>query len=220
MTALALPLPRFMPRLTKHRTRAFGLLEIILVFAIVIGAAAVVFTAFGFAHASSEGAAIVDETNLVSANLRASPWGAAHDFTQIPGGWSNTYMPGIFPASWNQDGKVVEPITGNAVWIGPGYATQPNTFSVLINYVPDNDGECQRVGSALAAQGYDNVMFAAASETASGGTIFETTGGPLDPPTTHTIDPAKLASYCAGTGGDPGDAGPTPGYSGFQVIGH
>lgn len=54
MTTLALPL--FFPTrpLTKTRRRGFGLLEVILVFAIVIGAAAIVFTVFQSAQHRSD----------------------------------------------------------------------------------------------------------------------------------------------------------------------
>lgn len=213
--AVALPFPRFSPPRLKSRSKAFGLLEVILVFAIVIAAAAVVFTVFGFANASSESATIVDETNLIAANLRASPWGIAHNFSNIPGSYSDTYYPGIFPAAWNESGTAIEPTTGYSAWIGPGYSNQPNTFSVLLNFVPTSDSECQRVGSELAAQGYDNVMFAAAGPDDVGGTIFVTTAGPQDPPTTHTINQAQLAAWCGGVGGSD-----TPGYIGFEVIGH
>lgn len=220
MSSIAIPFPSFTPTrpVTKTQRRGFGLLEVILVFAIVIGAAAAVFTVFGYAKGSSDAQAITEETNLVAANLRASPWGIQHDFSTIPGVYSDTWMPGLYPPSWNVSGQAIEPLTGNAVWIGPGYTA--NQFSITLNYIPQTAAECQKLGSALGAAGYDNVLFAGASDTAVGGTIYQTTGGPQDPPTTHIVDQATLASYCAGTGGDPGEAGPTPGQSGFTVVGH
>lgn len=215
MNAVALPCS--IPRL-KRRSRAFGLLEVILVFAIVIGAAAVVFTVFGFAHGASEASELAEETNLVAANLRTSPWGIAHDYSTIPGTYSVQWFPGVYPSSWNQNGQAVEPITGNAVGIGPGYTNQE--FSVTLNYVPADSSECQKLGSELAAQGYDDVLWAGAGPTATGGTIFVSSSGPGSPPTTHTIDQAKLSSFCGGSAGNLGSGGATPGYSGFTVIGH
>ena len=218
MSTLALFHPVIARPLHRRKSRAFGLLEVILVFAIVIGAAAIVFTVFGFAHGASEASELADETNLVAANLRASPWGMAHDYSTIPGVYSTQWFPGIYPASWDQSGQAVEPITGNAVGIGPGYTNQE--FSITLNYVPADASECQKLGSELAAQGYDDVLWAGAGPTATGGTIFVSTSGPGNPPTTHTIDQAKLANYCGGSAGNLGSGGATPGYSGFTVFGH
>lgn len=219
MSAIALPFPSI-PRtpVTKARRRGFGLLEVILVFAIIIGAAAAVFTVYGYAQASSDAQAITEETNLVAANLRASPWGMQHDYSTIPGVYTDQWIPGIYPAAWNQNGQAIEPLTSNAMWIGPGYTNQQ--FSITLNYVPQKAAECQKLGSALAAAGYDDVDWASAGPMATGCTIFETTNACGQPPTTHIIDQAKLASYCNGSFGNLGGGAATPGQSGFTVAGH
>ena len=204
MSTLALFQPVIARPLHRRKSRAFGLLEVILVFAIVIGAAAVVFTEFGFAHASSEASNLVDETNVIAANLRSSPWGVSHDFTQVP--MTGQWIPGIFPSSWNVNGQAVSPETGATAWIGPGNA--PNQFWVLLNYVPVSNSECSRIGNELAAQGYDDVWFAASGPSDIGKSICSATSP-------CKIDQTKLNFWCGGS-----DTTDTPGTVGFQAITH
>lgn len=209
MNAVASPLCSI-PRL-KRRSKAFGLLEVILVFAIVIGAAAAVFTVFGFANASSEANAIVDQTNLVAANLRASPWGVAHNFSDIPADMPGQWVPGIFPNSWRaENGQAVSPETGATAYFGGGTpgGFAPNQFWVVINFVPVNHSECERVGSELAAEGYDDVWFAGSGPADIGQSVCAST-------TPCRVDMGKLTTWCTGT-----QAADSPGTVGFQVLGH
>ncbi|BFI94991.1 MAG: hypothetical protein RSP_05010 [Rhodanobacter sp.] len=209
MSSIALPFPSFTPTRpeTKARRRGFGLLEVILVFAIVIGAAAVVFTVFGFAHASSEASNIVDETNLIAGNLRTSPWAMSHDFTNVPE--TGQWIPGVFPNNWNQNGQAFSPETGATAYVGGGTTSglAPNQFWVLINYVPVSNSECARIGAELGAQ-YDDVWFAASGPTDIGKSICDATAP-------CKVDMAKLNSWCGGS-----DQTDTPGTVGFQAIGH
>jgi type II secretory pathway pseudopilin PulG len=218
--AVALPIPAFPPKRfgAKRHSKAFGLLEVILVFAIIIGAAAAVFMVYGYAQSSSDAEALTTETNLVAANLRASPYGMAHNYNTFPGGFTTTWMPGIFPDSWNQNGQATEPVLGQAVGIGPGYS--PQQFSITINFIQQSEAECQKLGSDLAAAGYDDVAWASAGPMATGCSIFQTTSGCGQPPTTHIIDQSKLASFCGGSAGNLGGGAATPGQSGFTVYGH
>jgi type II secretory pathway pseudopilin PulG len=55
----------------RKKTRGFGLLEVILVFAIVIGAAAVVFTVFQSAKPSADAANEVDHATLIASNIKS-----------------------------------------------------------------------------------------------------------------------------------------------------
>lgn len=55
-----------------QKRRGFGLLEVILVFAIVIGAAAVVFTVFQSAKPSADASAEVEHAQLIASNVKSA----------------------------------------------------------------------------------------------------------------------------------------------------
>jgi type II secretory pathway pseudopilin PulG len=189
MNAVALPFPALShPRFgAKRRYKAFGLLEVILVFAIVIGAAAVVFTVFNGANGSANAARVVDETNLIAANVRSSPWGMSHDYSTLPAG---QFIPGIFPSSWNVNGQAVDPSTGVSAQIGPGFTNQQ--FNITLNYEPTDGAACAKMLSSFAADGYDDVWAAGPGPTDSGASVCASTNP-------CKVDMTKVAAWCSGT---------------------
>ena len=173
--------------LRKHRSRAFGLLEVILVFAIVIGAAAVMFTVFSSSNGSAQADRVVEETNMIAANIRTSPWGMNHDYSTLPNG---QFIPGIFPASWNQSGQAVDPSTGQLAQVGPGFTSQQ--FNITLNYEPSDGAACTKMISAFAADGYDDIWVAGPGPTDTGASVCATTN-PCKP------DMTKVTAWCSGT---------------------
>lgn len=69
----------------RHHSRGFGLLEIILVFAIVIGAGAVTFEVFKSASASAQAADESDRLNAIAASITGSALGIAHNYDPMGG---------------------------------------------------------------------------------------------------------------------------------------
>lgn len=172
MTTLALSsfLP-FRRSLTQRRSRAFGLLEVILVFAIVIGAAAVTFTIFDSSSASANAAALTDEMTLVTANLRASPYGLAHDYTNLTS--DSAVKAGVFPKSMVVNGVPMTPY--GPISVSESYVT-PQQFDININYVPDSGAQCTKLMSALGAAGFDQILMAGSGPEDSGGPVTDAHG--------------------------------------------
>jgi type II secretory pathway pseudopilin PulG len=69
-----------------HRTRGFGLLEIILVFAVLLGAGAVIFGLFESAQTRSEAHTQAENARTAMGNM-ASTLGAHHDYSALPTGY-------------------------------------------------------------------------------------------------------------------------------------
>lgn len=100
----------------KRRSRAFGLLEVILVFAVVIGAAAAVFSVYQSARASSDASALVDQASMLAANLRSSA-------LRQPGGYiglttDRVITAGVVPPSMVSNGTVQSAVGGQVSFLG------------------------------------------------------------------------------------------------------
>lgn len=165
MTTLALSIPAF-PPLTKRTSRAFGLLEVILVFAIVIGAAAVTFAVFDSANGSANADTLVSELNLTAANLRASPMGLTHDYSALS--TQTAIQAGIFPSSMIQNGQPTTPF--GVIQPAPWWQNSAQ-FDINTNWVPDDGAACTKMLAGLAASGYDDILVADSNPSASGGSI-------------------------------------------------
>lgn len=187
MSTLALFHPVIARPLHRRKSRAFGLLEVILVFAIVIGAAAVVFTVFSSSNGSAQADRVVEETNMIAANIRTSPWGMNHDYSTLPNG---QFIPGIFPASWNVSGQAIDPSTGQLAQVGPGFTNQQ--FNITLNYEPSDGAACTKMISSFAADGYDDVWVAGPGPTDMGASVCASTN-PCKP------DMSKVTAWCSGT---------------------
>ncbi|KRE90863.1 hypothetical protein ASG87_01620 [Frateuria sp. Soil773] len=199
MTTLTLS-PMFPRVRMKRRSRAFGLLEVILVFAIVIGAAAVTFTVFSSASASSGAAKTADQLNLLAANLRASPFGLAHDYTGLSN--DSALKGAIFPANLLVDGK---PNTDyGLIQTAPWYKSKAQ-FDININNIPQAGAECTKLLMALGNSGYDDVIVGDSDPGFMGGDSI-LTGGKLDM--------SKVTFWCSG---DNTPSGPSVG---VDIIGH
>jgi type II secretory pathway pseudopilin PulG len=180
------------------RRRGFGLLEVIVVFALVIGAAAVTFTVFTSANASSSASALTDDLKLVASNLRSSPWGLAHDYTTLD--VPSAIKAGLFPKGLLQDGLPTTPygpINLSVSYVGP------RQFDINTNFIPDSGAECAKTVAAFAAVGFDDVLVAGSGPDDSGGSIL----------TNGKVDMTKVGFWCSGAN--------TSGASvGIDLIGH
>ena len=181
MTTLVLNLHHY------RRRQGFGLLEVILVFALIIGVAALTFSVFTGANGSAQANRVVQETNLIAANIRTSPWGMNHNYASLPYG---QFVPGIFPASWDQNGQAIDPSTGQLAMVGQGFT--PQQFNITLNYEPTDGAACARMLSAFAADGYDDIWAAGPGPTDSGASVCASTNP-------CKVDMAKVAAWCSGT---------------------
>ncbi len=188
MSTLAIFSPVIARSLHRRKSRAFGLLEVILVFAIVIGAAAVVFTVFTGANGSANADRVVAQTDLIAANIRTSPWGMNHDYSTLP--TNGQYIPGIFPTDWNQSGQAIDPSTGQPALIGPGFNNQQ--FNITMNYEPSDGAACTKMLSAFAAEGYDDIWAAGPGPSDRGSSVCATTNP-------CKVDMTAVTAWCSGT---------------------
>ncbi|MBN8924588.1 MAG: hypothetical protein BGP10_13315 [Rhodanobacter sp. 68-29] len=177
MTTIALNLP------TYRRRKGFGLLEVILVFALVIAAAAGTFAVFQSANASSNAATVTEQVNTVIANLRTSPWGMAHDYTTMP--LDALVTAHLAPPSMIQGGQAVTPY--GPIVVAPWY-NDPRQFDINFNHIPDLGGECSKVIAGFGAMGLDDIWVAGSGPSDTGGSVY----------TNGKLDMTKVAHWCSG----------------------
>lgn len=177
MTTLALNLHHY------RRRQGFGLLEVILVFALVIAAAAGTFAVFQSANASSNASTVTEQVNTVIANLRTSPWGMAHDYTTMP--LNALVAANLAPPAMIQNGQAVTPY--GPILVAPWYHN-PRQFDINFNNIPDLGGECSKVIAAFGAMGFDDILVAGSGPSDLGGSVY----------TNGKLDMSKVAHWCSG----------------------
>ena len=177
MTTIALNLP------TYRRRKGFGLLEVILVFALVIAAAAGTFAVFQSANASSNASTVTEQVNAVIANMRTSPWGMAHDYSSMP---TNAIVTAhLAPPAMIQGGQAVTPY--GPILVAPWYLNQ-RQFDINFNNIPDLGGECSKVVAAFGNMGLDDIWVAGSGPSDTGGSVY----------TNGKLDMSKVAHWCSG----------------------
>jgi type II secretory pathway pseudopilin PulG len=137
-----------------RRLHGFGLLEVILVFAIVIGAAAVVFSVFQSANAQRQADAGVAQFELLGANIQ-SFLAANQTNIQFFGQGNNMsadyHAAGITPTSMmttpDQPG-LGQSVFGSEISVSPNYTRN----YVLIEYGGISQAACQLMAAALYAR--------------------------------------------------------------------
>lgn len=194
MNALTLSYPRAL----RARSRAFGLLEVILVFAIVIGAAAATFAVFTPANASAKASDTAARANTILANLRASPWGLAHNYSGLSPDLA--VKAGVVPRSMVVDGN---PTTAyGPIWVGQYYASN-RKFDLNMNNIPDSGAECSKLLAAFGTVGLDDILVAGSGPMDMGGSVF----------TNGKLDMTKVTYWCSGENTSSGSVG-------IDLIGH
>lgn len=188
-TATALPL-------NFNARKGFGLLEVILVFAIVIGAAAVVFSVFQSAKPSADAANEAQLTSTIAANLR-STFGINHDYTGLT--TTTAIDAKVIPASMVQPDGTLRNEWGQ-VQLAAWYAN-PRQFDINMNYIPLS--ACAKFIAGLAPS-FDDVLVAGSGPSDTGGSVF----------TNGKLDMAKLNTWCSGSGSSDGAT------VGADFIGH
>lgn len=127
--------------LKKRASKGFGLLEVILVFAIVIGAAAVVFTVFQSAKPSADASNEASNLTTIATNLK-STYGINHDYTGLTN--ATAISAKVIPSSLT-DGTNVNSQWGS-VTVAPG--TPTSTFTITYAAVPTDT--CAKFVSGVA----------------------------------------------------------------------
>lgn len=200
MNALTLSQPRFIPSRSfrPRRFRAFGLLEVILVFAIIIGAAASTFAVFTPANASAKASDTAARANTIIANLRGSSWGLAHDYTGLTP--ELAIKAGVVPKAMVVDG---EPTTAyGPIWVGPYYSNN-RRFDINMNNIPDSGAECSKLLASFGTVGLDDVLVAGSGPMDMGGSVF----------TDGKLDMTKVGFWCSGENTSNGSVG-------IDLVGH
>jgi type II secretory pathway pseudopilin PulG len=182
---------------TKRRSRAFGLLEVILVFAIVIGAATVTFTIFSSASGSAEASNQAEAMSAVIGNIQALH--PIHDFSAL-NAEVTTNPKAIFPASMLSDDGTPHNAWGD-IWTGP-YFRNHNQFDINFNAVPAES--CAKFVTALASGHPDDLLVAGSGPDDMGGSVLKPDG---------SLDMDQVNYWCSGEN----TSGPTVG---VDIIGH
>ena len=173
-----------LPRPFRARSVGFGLLEVILVFALLLGGAAVVFSGFTSANASSKATGTVDQVNVIVANLRASSFGLNHDFTNLD--TATAVHAGVVPPSMIQaDGA---PATAYGPILIAQSLISPRQFDINLNFIPDDGAECAKVLAAFGQVGFDDILVAGSGPSDSGGSVY----------TNGKLDMSKVGFWCSG----------------------
>lgn len=180
------------------RKKGFGLLEVIVVFALVIGAAAVVFTVFSSSNASAEAANQTEAMNVVVANIRAlHPHADYSDLYDTAQANPKAYFPSSMIGA---DGVPHTP--WSPILVGP-YFKNSHQFDVNQNFVPNDGAACAKYVSAMGMVGFDDILVAGSGPDDKGGSVF--TNGKLD------MD--KVNYWCSGDNTSSQDVG-------IDLIGH
>lgn len=195
MTTLAL-FPMFPRARLKRRSRAFGLLEVILVFAIVIGAAAVTFTVFSSANGSAEAADQAEAMSAVIANIQAQHQN--YDYSALNA--EVTANPWAFFPPSMIDGNVPHNAWG-PILAGP-YFRNHHQFDLNFNNVPAE--ACAKFVTALASGHPDDLLVAGSGPDDMGGSVLKADG---------SLDMNQVNYWCSGEN----TSGPSVG---VDIIGH
>ena len=156
------------------RRRGFGLLEVIVVFALVIGAAAVVFTTFTSSNGSAEAANQAESMGAVIGNIQSLY--PHHDFSNLNAAVAANPK-AFFPAS-----MIDASGTPHNAW-GPilvfPYYLNAHQFDINFNKVPAES--CAKFITALASGHPDDLKVAGSGADDVGGTVLKADGsGKLD----------------------------------------
>ena len=136
-------------RSTKQSKKGFGLLEVILVFAIVIGAAAVVFTVFQSAKPSADAASEGSNISTIATNLK-STFGISHDYSGVSD--ITAVEAKAIPASM-VSGTTAAPVVSSqwgAVTLSGVAAAAGVPSEYTISYATVPDDTCAKLVSGLA----------------------------------------------------------------------
>lgn len=156
----------------RRSSRGFGLLEVILVFAIVIGAAAIVFTVFQSAQPSSDSNKATSDMTVLAANIR-STYLVGSDFT----GLNNALVlkGGLVPKPMiSADGSSIVGAWGPPVTVQPDPTNRK--FQIVYQGVPAS--ACMKF--VLGAGPYFEDASVGLNAT-SAGTPVRTNSQPIDP---------------------------------------
>lgn len=169
--------------LKKRAAKGFGLLEVILVFAIVIGAAAVVFTVFQSAKPSADASNEGSNISTIATNLK-STFGVNHDYSGVTN--AAAVQAKAVPTSMisgTATAPVVQSQWGTVTLTGAAATTTtPSQFTIDYTTVPTDT--CAKLVSGV--QGFfDSVSVGGAPVSANG------------QPTTST----SIITQCAGASG-------------------
>lgn len=159
--------------LVRSRTKGFGLLEIILVIALVIAAGAVVFTVFGSAQPSSEASHATEDLTVLAADIK-SAYAVGHDYAAV-----NT--PGLIKNKLVPASMVNGAGTGLVgLWDGQSVSIVPETASPSLRFVIVYEGipadACVKFIQG-AAPYFEDV--AVGSSPGGPGTPVRTASGPI-----------------------------------------
>lgn len=154
----------------RSRSRAFGLLEVILVFALILGAGAITFSVFASAKGSADADQLAQQMNLIAANLRTVY--VNHDYAGL--NTDTAVKSGAVPPAMIQDGvptTAYGPITISA------FFSNSRQVDINFNYVPSDGAECSKLLATLA-QSADDLLVAGSGPEDIGGSVKP--GGKLD----------------------------------------
>jgi type II secretory pathway pseudopilin PulG len=127
---------KFSPSIKKRNTKGFGLLEVILVFAIVIGAAAVVFTVFQSAKPSADASNEASNLSTIATNLK-STFGINHDYSGVTN--TTAIAAKAIPTSMVSGTAGVQSEWGPVTLTGVAQtATTPSTYNIVYADVPSD----------------------------------------------------------------------------------
>lgn len=122
--SFATPLPQAW---RPWRKSGFGLLEIILVFVLVIGAAALVFSVYQGATTRHQTTATLEQVNTVAANIQ----GSVFAYPSSPQTWTNdmAVQAHILPAGMQTNAF------GGAIEVNPNPGSNPREFIVVVRNI-------------------------------------------------------------------------------------
>jgi len=168
----------------NKRSKGFGLLEVILVFAIVIGAAAVVFTVFQSAKPSADASNEGSNVSTIATNLK-STYGISNSYAGMTK--ANAISAKAIPSSMT-DGTLITSSWGDVDVKAAGAAagvcaTAGRCFDITYNAVPTDT--CAKLVQGVAGF-FDDIQVGGAS------VLDSTTGKPSS---------TNIVSKCAGTSG-------------------
>lgn len=182
----------------RSRSRAFGLLEVILVFALVLGAGAITFSVFASAKGSADADQTAAQMNLIAANLRTIY--VNHDYSGLTTelGVKAGAVP---PAMITTDGV---PSTAYGPIIISESFRGPRFFDINFNYVPTDGAECSKLLATLARSA-DDLLVAGSGPEDTGGSVMGPDG---------RVDMTKVGFWCSGENTSDGST------VGIDLIGH
>lgn len=181
------------------RRRGFGLLEVIVVFALVIGAAAVVFTVFTSSNGSAEAANQAESMGAVIGNIQSLY--PNHDFTGL-NAVVTANPKAFFPPSMIDEAGTPHNAWG-PIWLGQYYLNS-HQFDINFNNVPAES--CAKFVVGLATGHPDDLKVAGSGEDDIGGSVLKADGS-------GKLDMDQVNYWCSGEH----TSGPSVG---VDIIGH